>query len=432
MAMSESSSVASASAAPPKMSTEFSLPRRPKRRCSMPRPFLAYLLSFPLHSQRNHLEGPHTEAHDALMYLDRPFGFFEEVDALHPLDGATETQRTFTAGTVGFVEAQDNGVPVLRELEAPERELQSLSLQKREFVRQGIPLRQDREEWRVEVEGLARDPRRGPVALVGKEGVRKAMLALVGERVRVERAAEQADADYVPLGAVAVLAVVEDRDAVAWLGEVTEAVGRDFETGGVPGCIVMRRPPHGPEHRLAGGLVGADGEREERSQEDPPLVPADVRLYVQASRAGEEPVGLRDGRASPSADHAHGGAERSVLHNLDAFDAGDLLPLLLVPLVHIPRLPVAGLVRVGPELVGASVQDLTAGLPVIDAVERAVLTHLHAQETIVQNGAPARDLNTDIPGLAPGRLGLMLGRQRTPAESRYAEIRGVHEQLSVF
>ena len=57
--------------------------------------------------------------------------------------------------------------------------------------------------------------------------VRKAMLALVGEGVRVERAAEQADADYVPLGAVAVLAVVEERDAVAWLGEVTEAVGRD-------------------------------------------------------------------------------------------------------------------------------------------------------------------------------------------------------------
>src|SRR5918999_2190672 len=158
----------------------------------------------------------------------------------------------------------------------------------------------------------------------------------------------------------------------------------------------MRRPPYGPEHRLAGGLVGADGEREERSEQNPSLVPVDVRLYVQASRAGEEPVGLRDDRASPSADHAHGGAERSVLHNLDAFDAGDLLPLLLVPLVHIPRLPVAGLVRVGPELVGASVQDLTTGLPVVDAVERAILPYLHAQETVVQNSAPTRDLSADI------------------------------------
>jgi hypothetical protein len=160
------------------------------------------------------------------MYLDGPFSFFEEVDALDPLDGATEAQSTFTAGAVGFVEAQDHGVPVLRELEAPERELQYFSLEKRESLRQGIPLRQDREEWRVEIEGLARDARRGPVALVGKEGVCEAMLALVGERVRVERTAEQADAYYVPLGAVAVLAVVEERDAVAWLGEVTEAVPR--------------------------------------------------------------------------------------------------------------------------------------------------------------------------------------------------------------
>jgi hypothetical protein len=53
------------------------------------------------------------------MDLDRPFAFFEEVDALDPLNGATEAQRTFTTGAVGFVEAQDNGVPVLREFKAP-------------------------------------------------------------------------------------------------------------------------------------------------------------------------------------------------------------------------------------------------------------------------------------------------------------------------
>jgi hypothetical protein len=156
--------------------------------------------------------------------------------------------------------------------------------------------------------------------------------------------------------------------------------------------------------------VGADGEREERPEENPPLAPVDVGLYVQASRAGEEPVGLRDGRASPPPDHTHGGAERPAFQDLDALYRGDLLPLLLVPLVHIPRLPVAGLVRIGPELVGASVQDLTAGLPVIDAVERAVLPYLHAQETIVQNSASTRGLSAYIPGLVSGRRRLMLGR----------------------
>src|SRR5215203_5589647 len=172
----------------------------------------------------------------------------------------------------------------------------------------------------------------------------------------------------------------------------------------------MRRPTQGAEHRLAGGLVGADGEREEGSEEDPPLAPVDVRLYVQPSRAGEEPVGLRDGRASPLPDHTHGDPEWPVLCDLDALDAGDLLPLLLVPLVHVPRLPVAGLVRVGPELVGASGQNLTAGLTVVDTVERAVLPYLHAQESVVKNGAPACHLSTDILTLAPGRRGFMPGR----------------------
>jgi hypothetical protein len=114
------------------------------------------------------------------MYLDGSFGFFKEVDTLHPLDGATEAQRAFTASAVGFVETQDHSLTLLRHLEAPERELQSVSLNEREFLRQGFALRRDRKEWRVECEGLLRDTRRGPVAWMGKEGVGKAVLALVG------------------------------------------------------------------------------------------------------------------------------------------------------------------------------------------------------------------------------------------------------------
>src|SRR5215210_4038428 len=132
MAVSESSSVASASAAPPKMSTEFSRPRRPKRRCSILTPLSSVtLLSYsfsPLYVQSKHLERPHPEAHGALMDLYRPSGFFEEVDSLYPLDAAGEAQRTFSAGAVGLVEAQDHNSPLLRQLEAPERELQFLRL----------------------------------------------------------------------------------------------------------------------------------------------------------------------------------------------------------------------------------------------------------------------------------------------------------------
>src|SRR5215210_462842 len=114
MALSPSSSVDSASAAPPKMSTEFSRPRRPKRRCSIPRPFLrfpAILLLFQPHAQRNHLERSHFEAHGIVMHLYHSLGFFEEVDALHALDVAGETQHAFPARAVGLVEAQDRTFP---------------------------------------------------------------------------------------------------------------------------------------------------------------------------------------------------------------------------------------------------------------------------------------------------------------------------------
>src|SRR5215210_8038602 len=107
MALSPSSSVDSASAAPPKMSTEFSCPRRPKRRCSIPRPFLRFpailLLSQP-HAQRNHLERPHFEAYGIVVHLDRSLGFFEQIDALRALDAIGKAQQGFSAGAVGLVE----------------------------------------------------------------------------------------------------------------------------------------------------------------------------------------------------------------------------------------------------------------------------------------------------------------------------------------
>src|SRR3712207_7085899 len=76
------------------------------------------------------------------------------------------------------------------------------------------------------------------------------MLALVGERVRVERAAQEAYAEDVVPGAVPVLAVVEEGYPVAWLGEVGEAVGRHLEARRVPGGVAVGRAPHDAVHRL--------------------------------------------------------------------------------------------------------------------------------------------------------------------------------------
>ncbi len=120
----------------------------------------------------------------------------------------------------------------------------------------------------------------------------------------------------------------------------------------------MRRAPVGAVHRLEGRRLRADTEREERAQQDLSLAPIDGRLYVQPPRPGVELVGLIHRRASPTAVYAHRGSQGPVFHIPKAGDRGELLPFKLVVLVYVPRVPLARLVRVGPELVAAPGQDL--------------------------------------------------------------------------
>ena len=63
------------------------------------------------------------------------------------------------------------------------------------------------------------------------ERVGEALPALVGERVGIDRRAQQAEAELVAERVVAVLAVVEERDAVAVLGEIGEAMRGHLEAG---------------------------------------------------------------------------------------------------------------------------------------------------------------------------------------------------------
>src|SRR5215207_4875262 len=181
--------------------------------------------------------------------------------------------------------------------------------------------------------------------------------------------------------------VVEKRDAVAGLGDVREAVGRDLESSGVPGGVAVRRALVGTVHRLEGRRFGAGVEREERTQQNLPLVAFDGRLYVQPPRPGVELVGLTHGRASSTAVHAPRGSQGSAFHIPKAGDRGDLLYLELVVLVYVPRVPLARLVRVGPELVAAPGRNLAPRLLVVDAAERTVGPDLHPQQLVFQEGA---------------------------------------------
>src|SRR5215211_9095903 len=89
---------------------------------------------------------------------------------------------------------------------------------------------------------------------------------------------EKADPEDVAARAVAVPAVVEEGDTVAWLGEVREAVRDHLEARCVPGGVAMGGPPCDAVHSLEARFVRAHGQGEERPQENLPLVPFHTRL----------------------------------------------------------------------------------------------------------------------------------------------------------
>ena len=86
-----------------------------------------------------------------------------------------------------------------------------------------------REQRLVEVLRLGEHAAGEPVAGMRVERVGEALRALVGQRVGIDRRAQQAEAQLVAERVVAVLAVVEQRDAVAVLGQIGEAVRGHLE-----------------------------------------------------------------------------------------------------------------------------------------------------------------------------------------------------------
>src|SRR5919107_4131607 len=156
MALSESSSFVSESAAPPKVSTEFSRPRRPRRRCSIPTPLSASpatCILFPFDPQRNHLEGPYRKTHGAIIHLDRALVLFEEAGALYAFGSLGKPEGALTPRPVRLVEAQDRSPPVLGRLERPERELEPIGFQ--EPVRGGLSAAFCNDKRAVEPVGFA-------------------------------------------------------------------------------------------------------------------------------------------------------------------------------------------------------------------------------------------------------------------------------------
>ena len=105
--------------------------------------------------------------------------------------------------------------------------------------------------------------------------------AVIGAGIRVLRGARQADADRSVEHAVAVAAVVQDRDAEVGFGHVDESVGAHLELGGVPRVRRMGRSGDRAELHVAARRVGAHVEREGHRQQVLVVVPVEIDVHEQ-------------------------------------------------------------------------------------------------------------------------------------------------------
>ena len=129
---------------------------------------------------------------------------------------------------------------------------------------------------------------------MGEERVHELLLALVGQRIRPERRAQQAQAQLGALGVVPVAAVVEQRDPVAGLGQVGEPVAGDLEARLLPGGIAVGRALDDAERGLERRPRGAHRQREARLEQEAPVVPVEAGVEVDPRRARPQPHVLHD------------------------------------------------------------------------------------------------------------------------------------------
>ncbi len=108
-----------------------------------------------------------------------------------------------------------------------------------------------------------------------------AVTAVIRTRIRVLRGAGQADANRSVEHAVAVAAVVQDRDTEVGLGHVDEPVGAHLELGGVPRVRRMGRPGDRAELHIAARRVGPHVEGEGHRQQMLVVMPVEIDVHEQ-------------------------------------------------------------------------------------------------------------------------------------------------------
>ncbi len=221
------------------------------------------------------------------------------------------------------------------------------------------------------------------------------MRALVGLGVRAVWGAQQGEpygrAEPArmrgPRHIVPVRRVVEQRDAVARLGDPQPAVRADLETGRVPAGVGVRRPVHVPELDLGRAPFGVHVEGEGGLEHLLRLVPVGLRDDVEPLRPRVEPHRLLDARRPEGPYDRDLGTQRPCRRQLDGRRVGEVGVLAPVVPVDVPGVVLVGVVGVQLQQIAACAggQHLAPGGQIPYGREEPVAVHGDAQQAVVEH-----------------------------------------------
>ncbi len=237
------------------------------------------------------------------------------------------------------------------------------------------------------IQGIGGGNRRcAPTASVGEQAVSEAVLAQVGARIGHSGATQQADAHDVVADVVAVLAVVEQTDAVVALAQVGPFLGAGFKARPVPTGVAVGGPLHVTPLNLISRHRGETFHREGYFQQDVPLAPVNGGVEIQAGTIETERDALGVIAVQDAAMDFQRGPQWAGLHHLHRRRRVARPHSVVEENVHVPGVKVLRTILERLELVGdgAGRQHLAPVGLVVDTGDVAVCVQLHPQVVIFQ------------------------------------------------
>ncbi|ORT58383.1 hypothetical protein BKD26_19095 [Streptomyces sp. CB03238] len=249
----------------------------------------------------------------------------------------------------------------------------------------------------------------------GQQRVPEAVPAQVGLGVRAVRGAQQRQ----PYGGaqavgvrgagdvVSVRRVVEDGHPVPRLGHPQPAVRADLEPGRVPAGVGVGRPVDVPELDLGRRPFRVDVQREGGLEDLLGLLPVDVGGDVHAPASGSQPDLLGDAGCVEGPYDPDRRPQRPVRDRFDRRGGREVRVRTPVVPVDVPRVPLVGVVGVELEQVAPAARRqhlaLRSQVPYGGQCPVRRVDH-DAQQPVVQDDAPVRATDGDLPYLGRGRF----------------------------